>query len=573
MTLRAKPVARGSGRSGWNSEERRTFLLNLGFVVAIAASILILVGYAAWSWYDDRFGAVATVDGTTITKDQLRTRLQIEAFRIDYTERRIRTLQTAGRISEATASSQLDFLEQRRSNLGPVALEGLIDLTLQAKLAGEAGLTVSDAEIDARLVEEATTDEERHSWVIEVAPLANAETGQPGDAEKADARAKAQQALADLRSGASWEDTAQTVSTAPSAAQNGDLGWLPLDSGYDGPFMSAIFATPLGEYTDVVEGDDGVFRIGRVTEIAAASVDATFSTSIEDANIALADYRGAVRGDVIRTKLSEKVVADLSKPSMQRRVSQIFLAESTPMPDGVKVRHILFSPKDDPAGAGTLAQSDPAWAAAEAEAKAAYEALKKDPTKFDQMARDTSDEGSATSTGGKQPYYDPTSSIDPAFAAAIFQPGLRPGDILPPVRSSFGWHVIQFMRPYGDGEKAWLDTIRQQAVDGADFAQLARDQGEGAEAAAGGDIGWVAVGQLGEPRETQIFETPVGGVSPVVQISGEGVYLFKVIAEEEREATPEQIAIFKSSGFDNWYSAKKAAAAITRIGSSATVTQ
>jgi hypothetical protein len=74
MTLRARPVVRGSGRSGWNSGDRRTFLLNLGFAIAIAISVLILVGYAGWSWYDDHFGSAATVDGTTITKDHLRNR-------------------------------------------------------------------------------------------------------------------------------------------------------------------------------------------------------------------------------------------------------------------------------------------------------------------------------------------------------------------------------------------------------------------------------------------------------------------------------------------------------------------
>jgi len=102
MTLRARPVTRGSGRSGWNSGDRRTTLLNVGFVIAISISVLILVGYAAWSWYDDHFGAAATVDSTTITKDQLRSRAQIESFRITYTENRIRTLANMGIISAAT---------------------------------------------------------------------------------------------------------------------------------------------------------------------------------------------------------------------------------------------------------------------------------------------------------------------------------------------------------------------------------------------------------------------------------------------------------------------------------------
>jgi len=570
MTLRAKPVSRGSRRSGWDSGDRRTFLLNVGFVVAIAASVLIFIGYAAWSWYDDHFGAAATVDGTTITKDQLRSRYAIESFRIDYTESRIRTLQAAGRMTDATAAGQIDFLEQRRTSLAAIAVERLIDNTLQAKLAAEAGITVTDADVDAGLLDEATTNEERHAWVIEVQPANDAKTGKPGDAEKAAAKAKAAKALADLKGGKSWDDVAKTVSSSTSAAQNGDLGWLPLESGYDEPFMTAIFAAAQDAPTDVIEGADGVYRIGRVTEIAPTKVDATLQARIEEAQIKLADYREAVRGDLIRTKLDAKVVADLSGSSLQRHVEQIFLSVGTPMPDGVKVRHILISPKDDPAGAAALAETDPAWAAAETEAKATYDQLVKDPTKFDLLARARSDESSAASTGGKLPYFDPTSSIDPAFAAAIFKEGLKPGDLIAPFKSTFGWHVVQFMRPYGDGEAAWLESVRQQALGGASFEQLAIDQGEGDEAPKGGDIGWVVQGQFSAIKEAPIFGTPVGSISTVVTIDGEGVYLFKVLAEEQREATPEQLAIFKQSGFDNWYAAKKAAATITRNSAAAT---
>jgi parvulin-like peptidyl-prolyl isomerase len=574
MTLRAKPVVRGAGRSGWNSGDRRTFYLNLGFAIAIAVSVLLFLGYAGWSWYDDHFGSAATVDGTTITKDQLRTRFAIEEFRIKYTENRIRTLQTAGRLSEANAAQQLQFLEQRRNSLGSLALERLIDVTIQARLGSEASIAVSEADIDAQLLEEATTDEERHSWVIEVEPEANADTGEPGSAEKAAARVTAAAALADIRGGKSWEDVAKTVSTSASAAQDGDLGWLPLESGYDEPFMTAVFAIGQNELTEVVEGDDGVFRIGRVTEIAPASVDSTFQFQLEEEGIKLADYREAVRSDLIRIKLDEKVVADLSAPSLQRHVLQIFLREATPPEGAVKVRHILYSPKDDPAGAGELPETDPAWAAAEAEAKAAYEALQADPTKFDEMARKESDEGTATTSGGKQPFYDPTSSIDEAFANAIFAEGLQPGDLIPPFKSAFGWHVVQFMRPYGEGQDKWLQAVRQQALDGADFAQLATDQGEGEEAADGGDVGWIAKGQLDDQlREAAIFDTPVGDLTAVIATAGDGVYLYKVLAEEVREPTKEQIAIFEDSGFSDWYTAKKAEAKITYSGAAATTTE
>ncbi|MBF8289633.1 MAG: Peptidylprolyl isomerase [Chloroflexi bacterium] len=568
MTLRAKPVSGAAGRPGWNSGDRRTFLLNLGFAIAIVGSILILVGYTVYSWYDGHFGAVATVDGTTITNDQLRTRYAIENFRIDYTLSRIRTLQAAGRISEANATSQIQFLEQRRNSLPALTVERLIDVALQAKLAAAEGLSVSEAEIDAQLIDEATTEEERHVWVIEIAPLNDADTGEPGPGEKAVARGKAEKALADLRAGTSWEDVAKTASTSASAVQNGDFGWLQLKSGYDESLMAAVFAAAPDEPTGAIEGADGVLRIGRVTEIASATVDGTLTDRILDQEIKVADYREAVRGDLVRRALSDKIVADLSAPSEQRQVLQIFLPAETPTPDGVKVRHILFSPKDDPGAATQLPETDPAWSAAKLDAQAAFETLIKDPSTFDGMARTMSDEGSARSSGGKLPYYAPTSPIDPAFAAAIFKKGLRPGDLIPPFKSQFGWHVVQFMRPYGLGEKAWIETVRRQALDGTDFAQLARDQGEGPEAPTGGDIGWVAVGQLGDLREAPIFSAKVGDMTAVVEIPDEGVYLFKVVAEETRPATREQIAIFESSGFNNWYSVRKAAAKIERSGPS-----
>ncbi|MCI0581385.1 MAG: peptidylprolyl isomerase [Chloroflexi bacterium] len=572
MTLRAKPVVRGPGRSGWNSGDRRTTLLNLGFVIAISVSILILVGYAAWSWYDDHYGAAATVDGTTITKDQLRARLQIEAFRIDYTANRIRTLQNMGIISAANATSQLDFLKQRREQLVSLSLSRLIDIVIQARLADEEGVTVSDAEIDAEFLVEATTNEQRHVWVIEVQPEDNEDTGEPGDAEKAAARAKANTALVELRAGRSWEDVAKTTSTAASAAQDGDLGWLPLESGYDETMMTALFDLAEPGITEVMEGDDGIFRIGRVSEILPESIDSSFELLIEEEGIDREAYREALRGDVIRTKLEDKIVAELSAPSNQRHVVQIFIPESTPMPDGVKVRHILYAPKDDPQGAAAIPDVDPAWAAAEAEAKAAYDTLVADPTKFDEMARAESDEGSAKQSGGKLPYFDSTSSIDPAFANAIFAEGLEPGDLIPPFKTNFGWHVVQFLRPYGEGEKAWLETIRTQAVDGADFAQLATEQGEGEEAADGGDLGWIARSELAAALDEVIFETAVGSISAVVEIPGDGVYLLKVLAEEEREPSEEQLAIFEETGFTKWYTEKRAAVTIVTNPSAATTT-
>jgi len=573
MTLRAKPVVRGPGRSGWHSDDRRAFLTNVGFVAVIVISILLLIGYAGYSWYSDHFGAAATVDGTTITKDQLRARVAVETFRIDYTEGRIRTLNAAGRLTDSSMTSQLQFLEQRRQSIASIALERLIDITIQAKLATSEGVSVSDADVDAQLTVEKTLVEERHAWVIEVAPDVNKVTGKPGDTEKAAARDKAAAALKDLQSGKAWEDVAKTVSTAASAAQGGDLGWVPKDSGYDAPLMTAVFAGTQNTPTAVIEGDDGTFRIGRYTDVAPAAPDDTFQTQLDDAKIKVADYRQVIKADLIRKGLDAKVVADLSAPAKQRHVLQIFLNSGLSATSGVKVRHILISPKHDPNAAQTLPLTDPAWQTAKDEATAIYNQVVADPTKFDELARTKSDESSAAETGGKLPFYDATTGIDPAFAKAILAPDLKPGQILAPVQSAFGWHVIQFMRPIGDGDEAWLKQLRAQVVGGADFAAFARDQGEGAEAPKGGDIGWVAVGQFATAKEKPIFATALNGLSDVTLITSDGVYLWKVIGEEVRPPTKDQIATFKQSGFTNWYAAKKALAKITRSVSTTSATQ
>ena len=572
MTLRARPVARRRGRAGWDSGDRRNTLINVGFLLAIGLSALILIGYAAWSWYDDHFGAAAIVDGQVITKDDLRNRLEVESFRLEYVERRIQTLMAMGRIAQADGEAQLQSINQLRDQLGGLALERLVDGLLQARLAAENGITVSEADVDAQLLESATTSEQRHTWMIEIEPVPNPDTDEVGDEERRAALVRAQQALGRLAAGETWEDVARTVSDSANAPQGGDLGWLAEDSGYDEAFMAAVFAADLNVPTTVVEGEDGVFRIGRHTELAPESVDTAFEAAIVDAGITVADYRVVARGDVLREKLSEKIVADLSKPGPQRHVLQIFLPEpnapSTGETDGVKVRHILYSPNDDPNKADDLPDDDPAWTEAKADADAAYAALKANPDGFDARAREESDEGSASVTGGKQPWYFESSTIDDAFKAAIMADGLTPGQLLEPVKTSFGWHVIQFMRPTGQGEKAWMESLKGRVTTDASFRQVAKDTSEGEAAEDGGDIGWIAMGELEDQLDTAIYTTAVGALSAVIEVTGSGTYLFRILAEETREPTEEQLDIFEENGFNYWYTKKKEAADIQyKLGS------
>jgi parvulin-like peptidyl-prolyl isomerase len=569
MTFRAKPVAKRTPKPSWESRDRRNFFLNLGFALAVVAALLILVVAVGWYYYNDHLVSVGKVDGQSISKDELRDRVLVERWRLSEAANRVRTEQAAGRLTEAQAGAQLQYIGQQVEAVDSISLERIIDNRIQARLATEEGITVSDADIDARLVEEATIKESRRAWQIEVKPEST-DGEAPTAAQIAAARTKINQALTDIKGGKSWDDIAKTVSTdSATAPQAGDLGWISKDDTQtDEPFLTALFVAETNTPTEIIEGDDGIFRIGRVTEIAPESVDGVYQEKIVNEGLDLAKYRAVVRGDVIRKKLEDTLVADASKPAPQRETSEIYLSEATvKLPDeAVKVRHILYSPNDDPQGAsdGTIPEDDQAWVQAKLDAEAAHVKLKADISQFDAVAREESDEESALGPDGSggvlEAYVDPLSTTyTPKFSQPILQASPRDGQLLEPIKTEFGWHVVQVISHAPD-----LAEIKTRIDGGADFATIGREVSEGAEAERGGALGWIAKGQLDKQLSDAIFATPIGKTSSVVTIEGDGQYLFKVTKEEERTAEGRQLDDIRLRVFSDWYQPKKDAVAIER---------
>ena len=151
-------------------------------------------------------------------------------------------------------------------------------------------------------------------------------------------------------------------------------------------------------------------------------------------------------------------------------------------------------------------------------------------------------------------------SVDEDFLAAITKPGLQPGQLLEPVKSAFGWHIIQIM--YRPTDDAWLKGLKTKADGGADFATLARDNSERRDRR---PRRRPRLGRQGPAREQQLTtrssprQSARRARSSIV-VSDDGVYLFKVLAEETR--TPEGKPARGhqgSSAFSNWYTLKKEA--------------
>ena len=316
-----------------------------------------------------------------------------------------------------------------------------------AQLAPAQNVTVTDADVDARMTDEATTPELRNAWMIAVAPtLATGET-EFTDAEKAAAKAKADQALADLKAGKDWATVATAVSTDASKAQGGELGYIDKNAALDGTFVDAMMAVAPNTPTDVVEGADGIYRIGKVTDVIPPAVDGTLQEQVKDAGIDLADFRAAIGRDELRSKLNDAVLAGFLAAGPQRKVSEIHLGvdidPSTGSPTGnesapgaVKIRHILYSPNGDAGAAASLAPDDAAWNEAQAKANATYEKLKADPSQFDgDRPRPT-----ATTPGRRAVaatyWFTPDDSLLPEFARCDLPagPDARPAAARPSSR-------------------------------------------------------------------------------------------------------------------------------------------
>jgi parvulin-like peptidyl-prolyl isomerase len=538
--------------AAWYQTADKSLLTNLAFLAAIAFSALLLVGAVGASWWGSTFATAVEVNGRSMSVGEARARGDIELFRLGLESSRIRARVSAGTLSSEQGNAILQEINDASTNIGSQITSEIIDVLLISQLAQARDVTADQTAIDAEWAKETTIPELRLLRRITIDIAKAPKSGVPSAATIADAQARADAIIDELSAGGDFAAIAKRESSDSYAPEGGRIGWSSKDEDplTDLGYAAAWDLTAPGP-TAVIRRAVDQFVIFYVDQIRASSTDADFEKSVSEANVDLDLYKKMSAERALRAALSAHVTAELLvEPVQQRDVS--FVSIAAPQDGGVseevQVRHILYSPNDDSEGAGTLDASDPAWAAAEAEATAAYEKILAG-TPIEDLASASDDEGSGAE-GGLLAWAIKGTFV-PEFDEAVWADGLKQGDLLGPVKTQFGYHVIQFE----ERRAGIMLRLEQLATDlaaaGADFDAVAADAEKEIDGLTVDRPGFVVRYAINPQLSAMVWKLGDGEVSGVKTL-GDQLAIIRVNAIENKPYTEEQRTAVEASGFLIW---------------------
>jgi peptidyl-prolyl cis-trans isomerase SurA len=237
-------------------------------------------------------------------------------------------------------------------------------------------------------------------------------------------RERAQNALARIKRGESFEKVAQAVSEGPEANRGGDMGARPLE-GWPDLFLKAVANVPDGQVSGIIQSGNG-FHILKVMGRAGGAQSAP--------EPAPAQAPAAAPGPV----------AGRGPAGAQAG------GRSGPMPvDQTKAKHILI--KTSQVVSDEIAQQKLAQI---------RERLVEGKESFADLARRFSNDSSAPQ-GGDLGWLNPGETVPP-FEKAMNS--LKVGEVSQPVKTQFGWHliVVEDRRTQDMAEQFERNQVRQK---------------------------------------------------------------------------------------------------------------
>jgi parvulin-like peptidyl-prolyl isomerase len=552
--------------AAWYETADKSLLTNFAFLAAIALSALLLVGAVGASWWGNTFATAVEVNGRSMSVGEARARGDIELFRLGLESSRIRARVSAGTLSSEQGNAILEQINDAATNINSQITSEIIDVLLVSQLAEERDVTADQAAIDAEWAKETTIPELRLLRRITLDIANDPDTGAPNAATTAAAEAKADALVAEIAAGGDFSAIAKRESSDSFAVEGGRIGWSAKEEDplTDAGYAAAWERTTVGA-TDAIKRSDDQIVIFYVDQIRPATTDADFEKNASEASIDMGLYKRVAAERALEAALSSVITAELLvEPVQQRDVSfvSIAAAQDGGMGEEVQVRHLLFSPNDDAQKTDELDANDPAWAAAKADADAAFAAIQSGET-LASLAAGSDDESSAAE-GGLLAWAIKGTFV-PAFDDAVWADGLEQGDLLGPIKTEFGYHVIQFegrraglmlrleelaieLRNAGTGFDARAEEAKK------DFAGLTVDQ-----------PGFVVRYAINPDLSKIVWGLGDGEVSSVVTL-GEQLAIIRVNAIENRPFTEPQRTSVNVSGFLIWLDGYRGAAKISIEG-------
>ena len=552
--------------AAWYETADKSLLTNFAFLAAIALSALLLVGAVGASWWGNTFATAVEVNGRSMSVGEARARGDIELFRLGLESSRIRARVSAGTLSSEQGNAILEQINDAATNINSQITSEIIDVLLVSQLAEERDVTADQAAVDAEWAKETTIPELRLLRRITLDIANDPNTGAPSAATTAAAEAKADALVAEIAAGGDFSAIAKRESSDSFAVEGGRIGWSTRDEDplTDAGYAAAWERTTVGA-TEAIKRSDDQIVIFYVDQIRPATTDADFEKNASEASIDMGLYKRVAAERALEAALNSVITAELLvEPVQQRDVSfvSIAAAQDGGMGEEVQVRHLLFSPNDDAQKTDELDANDPAWAAAKADADAAFAAIQSGET-LASLATGSDDESSAAE-GGLLAWAIKGTFV-PEFDDAVWADGLEQGDLLGPIKTEFGYHVIQFearraglmlrleelaieLRNAGTGFDARAEEAKK------DFAGLTVDQ-----------PGFVVRYAINPDLSKIVWGLGDGEVSSVVTL-GEQLAIIRVNAIENRPFTEAQRTSVNASGFLIWLDGYRAAAKISIEG-------
>ncbi len=383
--------------SAKDRERNRRVLIGTGSAIALA--LLFVVMGVVYEYAYKPSSALATVGEDKIATRDFWTRARLTQNQLENQLNQLVNLeqQFGGQGYFTTQINQIQNILQSPASLGQQTLDEMINDEIVMQEAANRGITVSDEEVDEALRQQVA------------ASLQSVTESQ--------ATATADAAVNVTATAAEW-----TPTPAPTIDVNS-----PITETIESPTAEAAPTMPI------------------LTDESYSEGLAELKTNINNiSGMSLSDYKQIIRAGLLREKLQESMASELVQPYQEE----------------VHARHILLEVRDPAVALGSMdlntiegdnALSDSSSLTTandtrtDEETLALAEELRQriaDGEDFAQLAREYSDDTGSAENGGDLGWFGRGAMV-PAFEEAAF--ALAPGEVSQPVKSDFGYHIIEVL--------------------------------------------------------------------------------------------------------------------------------